>query len=256
MSKFNDGEITTRELLFSVKKNQIKMLERRGYEIGEIEKEMSNYNLEQFINKVEEIAAEMSKTSTSNVKISFTSALSNAYIKYNLDGSRDINYIHYVEPQKDKKKISVGQILSIIELAEGIRAQYIDIITETDLHPQARQRPNEITHRTFQIWLYKQLAFDIYESPYVFKYRKLTKDEIKAIFYDDSGKPKIKRSTLPMVRKDDILAGKYLALKTGDIITYEFVNFFTPSMVPNSIEFLQVTNESIYEIEKTSKVSN
>lgn len=236
------GELASVEILFNVKKNQIGMMKKRKYVIDDEDNLILKMDIEDFLKYVKEKTKDMTISDPVH-------SLNKLYTKFLEDGTQEKNYVYYISPNKSGKKICTSQIIELslfIITLEDVRK--VDIISSIDFHTLSIEAlKRTLKTKMFTIWLYKELVYDIFASPWVPKYKVLSKEEVKNIFFDENDQPLIKKKNLPYLRIDDP-AAKILNLNTGDIVQYKTKNPFVNSLVSSMIEYRQVVSSSIYSI--------
>lgn len=232
------GEISNLEKLFRVKKNQILMMERRGYPIDAEDKEIIDMKQNEFLDWINRKAEDM----TINDAIH---ALNKLYVKIKPDGMAEKNYVYYMSPNKDGKKICSKQIQVFVEFMKALSdVRLVDIISDREFHTLSRASIDDDTSKKYKIWLYNDLSYNVFESAYVPKYKKFPENKTKEVFYEVDGVPLVKRSNLPYLCIDDPIA-KLMNLESGDIVESISTTFFIPSLVPDMIQYKQVVPRSI-----------
>ena len=116
--------------LFEIKKTQIKMVKRRGYNVGD-EENLLNYTAEQFL----DIYVPYAKSQNKSVRNILTT-----YYK-NDDGSR--LYVYYADIT-DKKKLGVETIEDFIRGLDEKKARNGIIITSKPLTTESKKKIQSI----------------------------------------------------------------------------------------------------------------
>lgn len=114
----------------------------------------------------------------------------------------------------DQKKIGKKEILTIIEEMEQENYNHLIIVIPQKLTPLAIQELKDIKDKEIEVFLYKELSFNItkhYTQP---KITLLSTEEKKNLIKE------IKASQLPILLKSDPVA-RYYNAKTGMIFKYE-----------------------------------
>ncbi len=114
----------------------------------------------------------------------------------------------------DQKKIGKKEILTIIEEMEQEHYNHLILVIPQKLTPLAIQELKDIKDKEIEVFLYKELSFNItkhYTQP---KITLLSTEEKKNLIKE------IKPSQLPILLKSDPIA-RYYNAKTGMIFKFE-----------------------------------
>lgn len=191
-----DADMTNLSIVFRAKKNQIKMLRDRGYEIDEVDEEITNLtSREEFWDYVNRKVPKLASDPTS-----FWDFLTKIYV-YNHDGVHKENLVIFLPPPVEKS-FPASKLNRYIELVtKRTTIGFVDIIYENPLTKTTKTKLL-LTNRNVTSWMLKDLTFSIVDTYYVGdkKNIKIIGDAEYRDLYSGSG---IFKSQLPHLRRDD-----------------------------------------------------
>lgn len=205
-------------LLFEVKKNQLKMVRRRGYNIDK-EKHILETPLHQFLNGYISYAKENNR--------SFRSVMTNVY--ENDDGKRML--VYYADVPTTTTQLGVKEVGDAISSMEKYKLHDAVIITARQLSPSALNHVNKLVSENIQIFLEEEMAYDPTEHFLVPKHIPLSLEEARSFLESN----KINIDEMPVIRSDDIII-KNLGLRGGRIVKIERENIFE-TMIVKSVSY-------------------
>lgn len=214
-----DPEIAAR--LFEVKKNQLKMVERRGYNIDR-ERFVLQMTLPNFLKTYIPFAQEQ--------KRSFRSVMTNVY--ENGDGQRIL--VYYADVTPTTTQLGVHEIGDAIAYMDKYNLHDAVIITAKQLSPPAVKRIDGLVAYNIQIFLEEEMAYDPTEHFLVPKHIPLTMEEQRSFLETN----KISIDQMPIIMTNDIII-KYLGLRGGRIVRIERENMFE-TMILKSVTYKAV----------------
>lgn len=207
--------------LFTIKKNSITMLRKRGYNI---EQEAGIYQLDVYTFARTYIsAAEQNETTLRKI-------LNKVY--ENAQGERLISFFADLEP--GKKSIGVSEVRTLVEQMERYKIRNAIFISPVGLGPAASKEIKALLSYNIQVFLEAEMMYDPTEHILVPKHIPLT-DEQQREFLN---KNQIDFDKLPIIKSDDIIV-RYYGLKPGRVIKIERFNMHQ-SMTENTISFRAV----------------
>ena len=205
-------------LLFEVKKNQLKMVRRRGYNIDK-EKHILETPLHQFLNGYISYAKENNR--------SFRSVMTNVY--ENDEGKRML--VYYADVPTTTTQLGVKEVGDAISSMEKYKLHDAVIITARQLSPSALNHVNKLVSENIQIFLEEEMAYDPTEHFLVPKHTPLSLEEARSFLESN----KISIDEMPVIRSDDIII-KNLGLRGGRIVKIERENMFE-TMIVKSVSY-------------------
>lgn len=196
---------TSMSLLFKVKKNQVRMVERRGFDVSN-EAAIFDYNVSNFVRSYTEFGSQYNKT--------FRQSL-NAYYA-NADGNHI--YVYYVETPQGGKQIKIEQIRDLmndidIYKQSGYTITNIIILSELPLSSGVRKEMEKLPSFNFEYFNYDELSYDPTEHYLVPRHEILTSEEARTFLR----KNRVKFNQLPIISIYEPIA-KYYGAKSGQIM--------------------------------------
>jgi len=218
-----DPEIVAK--LFEIKKNQLKMVDRRGYNIDR-ERSLLQLTLPQFANSYVKFAREKNTT--------FRSILTNVY--ENSVGKRIL--VYYADVPASSTQLGVEGVGDAIVQMTKYQLHDAIIITAKQLSPPAVKHINGLVAYNIQIFLEEEMAYDPTEHFLVPKHIPLSSDE-QRLFLQKNG---LTIDQLPIIRTDDTII-KYFGLRAGRIVKIERENMYE-TMILKSVCYKAVKEEN------------
>ena len=211
-----DPEIAAR--LFEVKKNQLKMVKRRGYGIDR-EKSILQLTLPQFLKTYIPFAQKQNKT--------FRAVLTNVY--QNDNGKQML--VYYVDVPPASTQLGVNAIGDAIVEMDKYKLHNAIIITSKQLSPPAVKHINGLVAYNIDIFLEEEMAYDPTEHFLVPKHTPLTLQEQRAFLENND----ISIDQMPAILSNDIII-KNLGVRSGRIVKIERENMFE-TMIVKSVSY-------------------
>jgi DNA-directed RNA polymerase subunit H (RpoH/RPB5) len=218
-----DLEVVSR--LFEVKKNQLKMIQRRGYNIDR-EKNILQLTLVQFSGPYVKFAQDKNT--------SFRSILTNVY--ENLSSGKKI-LVYYADVPSSSTQLGVEGVGDAIDNMRKYNLHDAVIITAKQLSPPAVKHVSGLVAYNIQIFLEEELGYDPTEHFLVPKHTPLTDDEQRLFLEKNS----LSIDQLPIIRTDDVII-KYLGLRAGRIVKIERKNMYE-TMIIDSVCYKAVRED-------------
>ncbi len=210
-------------LLFEVKKNQLLMIERRGYNIDR-EKSILQLRLDQFISIYVPFAQNQGK--------SFRAVLTNVY--QNNQGERIL--VYYADVPTTSTKLGVNEVGDAVASMEQYQLRDAVIITSKDLSPTAAKHVTGLVAYNIQIFLEEEMAYDPTNHFLVPKHIPLSAEEQRQFLNQKrKGEPSFTIDQLPIIPANDIIA-RYYGLRGGRVVRIERENMFE-TMIINSVSY-------------------
>jgi DNA-directed RNA polymerases I, II, and III subunit RPABC1 len=200
-------------LLFNIKKNQLKMVMRRGYNIDK-EVGILKMNEQQFGTTYINFATSQNK--------SFRDALT--YVYENDEGKRLL--VYYADAGDDTVKLGISEIAPVIAQMKSFGALDSVVISSKALSPAANKHIQGLLSYNIQVFDEMEMAYDPTEHFLVPKHIPLTRVEAQKFLADNN----ILIDELPNILADDVMA-KYYGLRQGDIVRIERENMFETSII-------------------------
>lgn len=229
-------ELTPKELynLFVIKKNQIKMMRRRGYDIS-AEEPLMNLS----VNEIGKFAnAYMAKAR--NDGTNFRKALTSHYEKQE-NGNLKRSVAYYASAKPTATTVGTSEVTEAVEFINRTQIHDIVMIIEKPLSPQAADDLSKLPAYNIQIFLEEEMMYDPTEHFLVPTHIPLTDDEQKIFIKNMSERsPGFVVDHLSYILPDDIIS-RYYGMREGQIFRIERENMFQ-TMVVKSVTYKLVKN--------------
>jgi len=246
----NTAQIKNGYIIHKVKINQIRTAALRGYPLDDEDRMLLKMDQDSFIEYYTEKAV--------RDKINFYLGMNKVYKRIvdvngdpSSEGNTEENYFYFVPMNEEKSIICVGEITPLVDFVVRTDIKYIDMITHAPLHSWSNSVLSRIKNKYITPWIYEELMIFPFESQLVPDYHVMTQDEIKKTFYDDNGKPFIKRSKMIAIKMDDPIV-KFLRVSSGTIIRFIEEQNYIPSLVGKRLSYRVVVPGTIFESSKRS----
>lgn len=211
-----DPDIAAR--LFEVKKNQLRMIERRGYSI-EREKFVLKMTLPQFLKTYIPFAQQQQR--------SFRSVMTNVY--ENEQSERIL--VYYADVPTSSTQLGVNEVGDAIVNMGRYNLHDAVIITARQLSPPAVKHINGLVAYNIQIFLEEEMAYDPTQHFLVPKHIPLSKQEQREFLENKD----ISIDDMPVILSNDIII-KNLGIRSGRIVRIERNNMFE-TMIIKSVSY-------------------
>lgn len=208
-------------LLFEVKKNQLKMVRRRGYNIDR-EKGILELTLNQFLKTYIPFAQQNNR--------SFRSVMTNVY--ENDQGKRMLAY--YVDVPATATQLGVNEVGAAIVEMDKYKLHDAVIITSKQLSPSAAKHISSLVSYNIQIFLEEEMAYDPTEHFLVPTHIPLSHEEAR-VFLE---KNDLSIDQLPVILAEDVIM-RNLGLRGGRIVKIIRDNMFE-TMIGRSVTYKAV----------------
>lgn len=209
--------------LFEVKKNQLNMIQRRGYNIDR-EKGVLQLTIQQFESTYVPFARNQNK--------SVRAVLTNVY--ENNDGQRIL--VYYADVPTTATQLGVNEVGDAIASMERYRLRDAVIITAKPLSPAATKHINGLVAYNIQIFLEDEMAYDPTAHFLVPKHIPLSLDEQRQFMETKrEGDVGFTIDQMPIIPASDIIA-RYYGLRGGRIVRIERKNMYE-TMIIDSVTY-------------------
>jgi len=214
-------------LIFKVKKNQAKMLMKRGFKDAEKEyTKLNSMTIYEFKEYIEDLAKKK--------ETDLISALSNSYRKED-----DWVYVYFTRYQDTMRQTGKSIIQDVINTV-GIKdsENHIILISNSPLSPDAKTGITSIRKtKFFEFFLYEDLSYDPTEHFLTPKHTLLKYEEAKEILERN----RLQYMHLPSISVDDPIA-RYYGARVGDVMMIERYTLLAEVMVQKYVVFRAVRN--------------
>lgn len=219
--EYEDVDPKIANLLYEIKKNQLKMVERRGYNIDR-ERQILQLTAPQFINAYIPFAQQQNKT--------FRSVLTQVY--ENDEGKKLL--VYYADIPSNSSQLGVNELGDAIRDMDHYNLKDAIIITPKQLSSQSEKHISGLVAYNIQIFLEDEMAYDPTEHFLVPTHIPLDKTQQREFFEKND----ISFDQLPILLTNDIIA-RYYGLRGGQVVRIERTNLYQ-TMVINSVAYRAV----------------
>jgi DNA-directed RNA polymerase subunit H (RpoH/RPB5) len=211
--------------LFTIKKNQLKMVRRRGYSI-EREEALLSYTLNDFLETYIPFA-ESSKKSLRNI-------LTQPYKKE--DGTQIVAY--YAEPNIDTTQLGVEPLAEFILEMDKYKCKNGILISAKNLSPSARKKIESLLNYNIHFFLESEMIYDPTEHYFTPEHRVMEVEEQRQFLSRNN----LSIDQLPIILTTDIIS-RYYGFVPGQVIEIKRFNLYD-SIVQNSLAYRAVKEDT------------
>lgn len=209
--------------LFQIKKNQLKMVSRRGYDIRG-EEPLFNYTLDNFLNYYVTQAKKKKKT--------IRSLLTNFY--KNEQG--ELIYVYFADAPSGKQ-LSKDSISEVIVNMKG-KSKNAIIITPNPLSTDAKKSIANLLTDKIYVFTETEMSYDPTEHIYTPPHRALSEEEQRKLLSSNN----ISIDQMPILLTTDIIS-RYYGFTPGQVVEIKRINMFD-TMVPDSLYYRAVKDDT------------
>lgn len=210
--------------LFNIKKNQLKMVRRRGYNIDR-EKNLLSLTLKDFINAYIPFAQKKKKT------------LREVLTQFYENDSGDRIVVYYADIPTKSSKMGVETLTDVIHELDSKKTKTGIIITPKELSPSAKKQLERLVNYNIQVFIEYELGYDPTEHYLTPEHIALTKDEQREFLVKNN----ISIDQLPILLDTDPIA-KYYGYKSGQVIKINRINMYD-TLVQKSLSYRAVKED-------------
>ena len=214
--------------LFVMKKNQLKMLRRRGYDIGR-EESLLSYTLKDFMKTYLPFAKKSGKT--------LRGVLSQTYEKIQTEGKEqkpERLYVFFAEEDSKHKQLGVDILGEMISDMDKFRAKNGILISPVPLSSSSKKKIEELLSYNIYVFMENEMAYDPTEHYLTPAHRALTVQEQR----DFLSKNNISIDQIPIILSSDMIS-RYYGFKPGQIIEIKRINLYE-TLIQESLAYRAV----------------
>ena len=204
--------------LFIMKKNQLKMVRRRGYNVDR-ENSILTLNVNDFLAAYVPFAKKLNK--------SIRSVLSQVY--ENETGEK--LYVFFADDDLKHKQMGVDVLGEMIQEMDKYKAKNGILITPLPLSPSAKKKIEELLSYNIYVFQENEMAYDPTEHYFTPQHRPLSVEEQR----DFLARNKISIDQMPIILTSDMIS-RYYGYKPGQIIEIKRVNLYE-TIVQESLSY-------------------
>lgn len=229
--------------IFKVKKNQIRMLMDRGYDVGD-ERYLLDYSLGDFITTYRGLSVQEN--------IPFLKTLENIYS----NGEEYLN-VRYLEKPATGEQIGKAQITQVLaELEQTPEILHIIFIVPNKLSPEAEKTFTKLPLYRAEYFMYEDLAYNPIDSFLVPKHVLMKPEDVDLLLYggvspdQPNRRKKLNIGNLSRVSFADPIS-RYYGAVPGQIFKIYRKDLYGQSMVIDTIAYRAVTDRPLVVAKKT-----
>ncbi len=209
--------------IFNIKKNQLKLVQRRGYDISK-EKNILETDAESFLDAYIPFAMKNRKT--------LRAVISQLYVKDDMK-----LYVYFADPEQNKKQLGNANIGELIQKMDSYKCRNAIIITPLELSSPAKKKIKELLTYNINVFLESEMSYDPTEHYLTPKHRLLTVNEQR----DFLAKNNINLEQIPIMLSSDMIA-RYYGYLPGQVIEIIRMNLYD-TMIQDSLSYRCVRDE-------------
>jgi len=207
--------------IFNIKKNQLKMVERRGFDISK-EKNMLETSKDAFIDAYVPFARKQKKTLREVISHVYTNAKGEKL------------YVFFADPEPKKKQLGTESIGLMIQNMDKNRSKNAILITPLPLSSKAGKKLQDLLTYSFSIFNEGEMSYDPTEHYLVPAHRGMGVEEQR----DFLQRNKLSVEQFPIMLASDIIA-RYYGFRPGMIVEIKKINLYD-TIVQNSLSYRYV----------------
>ena len=212
--------------LFIMKKNQLKMLRRRGYDITK-EESLLSYTLKDFMKIYLPFAKKAGKT--------LRGVLSQTYEKIVDEKQKPERlYVFFAEEDSKHKQLGVDILGEMISDMDKFRAKNGILISPVPLSSSSKKKIEELLSYNIYVFMENEMAYDPTEHYLTPAHRALTIEEQR----DFLSKNNISIDQIPIILSSDMIS-RYYGFKPGQIIEIKRINLYE-TLIQESLAYRAV----------------
>ena len=213
---YQDIDPVISALLFEVKKNQLKLIQKRGYNIDR-EKNLLSITLKQFLKAYIPYAENNNK--------SFRSVLTNFY--ENDQGKRIL--VYYADADPGKSQLGVNIVGDAIEDMVKYKLQDAIIITPKALSSSAYKHVARLVSYNIQVFLEEEMSYNPLEHIFTPEHIPLSPEEQQQYLKRNN----LTIDQIPKILNTDVIM-MYLGLQKGQLVKINRYNIFQTSIIEST----------------------
>lgn len=219
-----DINVSKAQDLFNIKKNQLKLVQRRGYDISK-EQNILDSDAESFLDAYIPFALKNHKT--------LRGVMSQLYTKD--DGTK--LYVYFSDPVKTKKYLGITNIGILVQKMDSYKCRNAIIITSLPVSPSAKKKLQELLTYNVDVFLESEMAYDPTEHYLTPKHRLLTTEQQRNFL----AKNKIDLEQIPIMLTSDMIS-RYYGYRPGQVIEITRINLYD-TMIQDSLSYRCIRDE-------------
>lgn len=221
MSEIDESAV---EKLFTIKRNQLKMVRRRGYNIEKQEENILSVDLQSFLDVYIPFAKKEKK--------SLRKVLSRPYT--NDEGEKIL--VFYADVPRTKQ-LGVEEFKVMIETADKHNAKNLILITPVNLSSAVNKNIQELEGYNIYVFLENEMTYDPTEHYFTPEHKALGVEEQREFLKRNN----LSLEQLPIILTSDMMV-RYYGFRPGQIIEINRTNLYD-AIVQNSLSYRAVKTD-------------
>lgn len=222
----DDIDETAAAFLFEVKKNQLKMVRRRGYIIKD-EESLFQLTLQQFLDAYVPFARERRQ--------SVRAILSRPY--FNDEGQKLI--VYYADKPKTTQQLGIESLQNAIAMCEKNKSKNLILISPVALSSASSKEIEKLLTFNIHVFMENEMTYDPTEHFLTPDHRALTVEEQRDLLVKNN----FSIDQCPIILTTDMIV-RYYGFKPGQVIEIHRINLYD-TIVPESLTY-RVVKENPY----------
>jgi DNA-directed RNA polymerase I, II, and III subunit RPABC1 len=218
--------------IFTIKKNQLKMVERRGYDI-EKEKPMFNYTLDNFL----DVYIPYSKKQNKSLRAVLSLVYDKKDKKDEKTNKRSDRLFVYFAEEPEKPQLGIEYIIDFITEMDKFKTKNGIIISPRNLSPPARKKLESLLGYNVNVFQENEMMYDPTEHYLVPQHRALGEEEQRNFLQQNN----LSISNFKVILNTDMIS-RYYGFRPGQVIEIKRKNMYD-TMVPESLDYRVVEQD-------------
>lgn len=240
-------DIGKTQRLFMIKKNQLKMVKRRGYNISR-EENLLSYSLDDFVKAYIPFAKKSKKTVRSILSQTYEKEMKSDKGGDKTEGNRSRTesrnesrnerlYVYFAEPDTKHKQLGVDTISELILQMDRQKSRNGILITPLPLSPPAKKKLLELLSYNINVFSENEMSYDPTAHFFTPEHRALSVEEQRELLQKNG----LSIDQFPIILSTDMIS-RYYGFKPGQIIEIKRVNMYE-TITPETLSYRAVRDE-------------
>jgi DNA-directed RNA polymerase I, II, and III subunit RPABC1 len=211
--------------LFTIKKNQLKMVKRRGYIVEPQEEDILSVELEDFLS----VYIPFAKQS----KQSLRQILSRPYV----NEKEEKLVVYYADEPTSTKKLGIEALGNAIVMCEKYNTKNLILITGVDLSSAASKEIEKMVSYNIHVFLENEMTYDPTEHYFTPAHRALGVEEQRKFLKSNN----LSLDQFPIILTSDMIS-RYYGFRPGQVIEIRRNNLYD-TIVSTSLSYRAVKED-------------
>lgn len=229
----SDVDVGKVRRLFIMKKNQLKMLRRRGYDITK-EEILLTYKLEDFMKIYLPFAKKSGKSLRNVLSQTYEKIADEKEDKGQKGQKTERLYVFFADEDTKHKQLGVDILGEMITDMDRYRAKNGILITPAPLSSSSKKKIEELLSYNIYVFMENEMSYDPTEHYLTPAHRALSVEEQR----DFLSKNNISIDQIPIILTSDMIS-RYYGFKPGQIIEIRRVNLYE-TLIQESLSYRAV----------------